>query len=60
MKQAVCYTHFHSNKVFRGDHNLKPSRMRGTSKEYSRKIHITKGIVVPHTQDHTLTNNKGL
>ena len=20
-KQAVCYTHFHSNKVFRGDHN---------------------------------------
>ena len=19
-KQAVCYTHFHSNKVFRGDH----------------------------------------
>ena len=21
-KQAVCYTHFHSNKVFRGDHVL--------------------------------------
>ena len=20
MKQSVCYTHFHSNKVFRGDH----------------------------------------
>ena len=20
-KQSVCYTHFHSNKVFRGDHN---------------------------------------
>ena len=19
-KQSVCYTHFHSNKVFRGDH----------------------------------------
>ena len=22
-KQAVCYTHFHSNKVFRGDHKVK-------------------------------------
>ena len=21
-KQSVCYTHFHSNKVFRGDHIL--------------------------------------
>ena len=21
-KQAVCYTHFHSNKVFRGDLNI--------------------------------------
>ena len=20
-KQSVCYTHFHSNKAFRGDHN---------------------------------------
>ena len=22
-KQAVCYTHFHSNKVYRGDRNKK-------------------------------------
>ena len=21
-KQSVCYTHFHSNKVFRGDHYI--------------------------------------
>ncbi len=21
-KQAVCYTHFHSNEVFRGDHKI--------------------------------------
>ena len=21
-KQSVCYTHFHSNEVFRGDHNI--------------------------------------
>ena len=21
-KQSVCYTHFHSNKVFRGDHKF--------------------------------------
>ena len=38
------YTHFHSNKVFRGDHNLKPSRMRGTSKEYSRKSTLQKEL----------------
>ena len=27
-KQAVCYTHFHSNKVFRGDLNLNASIYR--------------------------------
>ena len=26
-KQAVCYTHFHSNKVFRGDHKFEMKRI---------------------------------
>ena len=29
-KQAVCYTHFHSNKVFRGDYNRKTPRRKDT------------------------------
>ncbi len=28
LKQAVCYTHFHSNKVFRGDlYKIVPGRI---------------------------------
>ena len=27
-KQAVCYTHFHSNKVFRGDQYIKMQNLR--------------------------------
>ena len=29
LKQAVCYTHFHSNKVFRGDLQKNISHLQG-------------------------------
>ena len=32
-KQSVCYTHFHSNKVFRGDHLIQSDNRRDSGTE---------------------------
>ncbi len=52
-KQAVCYTHFHSNKVFRGDLIAHPTPA-GKSEAYTK---IRKSVISAQSNINSAVNS---